>query len=428
MMADETTGTTPTTETNAATAPPPEPAKPEAKPVPKKGEAPMLSRLAAFAENQGEKLEAGGAVTATTPAQTATEEPEEETVAEGVAEEDPEQAQKFAALKKYAEELGVELEIDGDDDAGAAGGDEFSQLQTLAAKLGLAVEGNKVMHKERAEFRAYKRQEEAAIQNMRQQVESQLAESVRNHNNEIEFARQLRHAHEIGDVDAIAKAFGHEDWNKYNDWGLGVTTDPHYKQNRELRQWKEQQEQRERQYAQQQEQQQRQATERHYIEQYHRDLAQQMATAPDPFLKEFAQDASIREEIRRIQAEYWDGQGMPMSPRQAIRMKRPGADLSLYDHMVQMRERLNRAIAQAERPAEAPAPATATEERQAMPEPVASKPAAPAKKQGKRAAPETSALPPGSNGRASKAQGWKGPNDPAWRAHRRAVLGFGREE
>lgn len=350
--------------------------------------------------------------------------------------ETEERKAKLDALRKQAEELGLELELEDEEEEDEGAQPErrhvvsadperdkkLEQFRALAKDLDFEVDETTVSKRERFGFRDYKRRELAEIEALKQQASQAVQAARREAASEIQLGREIRHARETGDFDGLAKLLGDDDWNKLNEEALGSTSDPHYKANREMRRQLRDQQERERQREEAQRRAQREAYEQQQIALYHQELEQQMKGSQTGLVRELADNPAFRNAIHQVQRANYSGEGLPVPPEQAIRLKFPGTNVTLEQQMRDLRDRLNRALPPSAPPAP-PGPPAAETQPETEPEPETPAPAA---KRGKRPSGDTSASPTGSNGTPARRKRWDY-NSEEYRAHFREKMREGIE-
>ena len=269
---------------------------------------------------------------------------------------------------------------------GPAVQDEIESLRALATKLGYDFDGTAVLSRERVAFRDNKRRTEAALTERQQQIAAQLEKAKQDFAPDVAFARAVKEAWKRGDPEEFAKAVGAENFEKFQEYFIRMTADPHYVELQEIKKKQEALEaerQREKeQLAAQSEQNKRlQARRKYEVE-----LSQTMAQSKDPLVQAMHDDPNFVRTIMKIQEENWDGQ-KTVSAEKAVRMAVADGSVPVARALQQLYQRLSKVFGQA---AAADAVQAIVGEQPAAP---AAAPAANTNRQGAKPRPRTGVVP-----------------------------------
>jgi hypothetical protein len=296
----------------------------------------------------------------------------------GEARPEGEPEKPVAPAKKQAKKPPVEAKPDEPakeepaDDAEKLGA--LGLLKKLAGENGFVVDDGKLTTKEKAEWRLFKQEQRnqlaAAEKEAIGRVEKAQAELAERYKRveAVEAALTAR------DHNAVAKALGFEDFEKFQAEIVAWNADPNYQRMRQLEEWKQKQEAEAEQQAkhrqEQEQQQQRAQAENTYLG----NLTTTMKTSQDPLVQSMAEDPLFIRAVYRIQQENWDGRET-VTPEQAVRMASQGARVTLMEELKALHDRLGKAFGARVAPAE-PKPAPALKPKIASaPKPGPSEPA-----------------------------------------------------
>lgn len=290
-----------------------------------------------------------------------------------------EQGDGDKATEKSSKADGAEAEKASQAGAGEPG-KPSAEFLAEADRLGLVIDDKgRVSNRERQQFRAYKAEQRKQLEAERREAAEKIEAIKADVLPQLGFASTLYKAWESKDPDAIAKAFGLQDFAAFQQELIDAQADPNYKRLRELEQ-RDAQRERERQEAEARAreaelQQARQRAEEKYLS----DLTARMQKSENPELAALAKLPMVRDAVYKIQQEHWDGhESSLLSPERALKLGMRGAK-PLRDELLGLRDVLNAAFG-------APAAAATQdneEESEEAPAP------APKPKNGKKA------LPPG---------------------------------
>ena len=216
-------------------------------------------------------------------------------------------------------------------------------LKKLAAEQGFSVEDGKVTTKERAEFRIFK-----------QEQRNQLAQQERAALEKIEAAQKaledrhkrvesLEGALKSRDHNAVAKALGFDDFEKFQQEIVAWNSDPHYAEIRELKEFKRRQEEEAETAAKQRQAHEQEQARVQAESTYLSNLSEAMKASQDPLVSAMAEDPLFRGAVYRIQQENWDGRET-VTPEQAVRMAARGGRVTLVEELKALHERLGKAF------------------------------------------------------------------------------------
>jgi len=225
------------------------------------------------------------------------------------------------------------------------GGDAMEQLQKLAKDLNLEVVGGKVLPSERNEFREWKRKQTEGLKVQEQQRLSKIEEREKGLDEKLKKSDAVLKAQADGDYEALAKALGHESWDKLQEDYIARVSDPHYKRMRELEAWKAEQTEREEKQKAELEQRQKQQQHLQGIAEYKKKLAGGMAQSKDPVLQAMGDDPEFVNIIFQVLKENFDPddtEGGTLTPEQALDRAPRGAQRTVRQTLTLLRDRLNK--------------------------------------------------------------------------------------
>lgn len=221
--------------------------------------------------------------------------------------------------------------------------DKRAQLEAIAKELGLEIDEGAVTPTERKLWRDAKRRERANLERELGEIRGSFQQERQQFAGELEWARQVRAAHEAGDPNALAGALGHKDFNEFQREYIKRLADPNYMELRRLKEANErgEREKLELQQRAQQEHQQRAAVEARTA--YIADLGAKCKASADPLVREMSDDPHFLRSIFKIQQERYDGE-RTISAEQAIKLAAQGTGSSLEGELRGLYERLHRAL------------------------------------------------------------------------------------
>jgi len=268
---------------------------------------------------------------------------------------------------------------------GPAVQDEIANLKAMAAKLGFDFDGTSVLSRERVAFRDNKRRSEAALSERQQQIAAQLEQAKRDFAPDVEFAQAVKAAWKRGDPEQFAKALGAENFDKFQEYFIRMTADPHYQELQELKKKQdaiETERQREKEaMAAQSERNNRLMARRRYEAQ----LSEQMAQSKDPLVQAMHDDPNFIRAVMKIQEQNWDGEKTVPAER-AVRMAAAEGGIPLGRELQMLYQRLAKVFGQT-------AAAEAVQAVVESTEAAAAAPAANTNKPGAKPRPRTGVVP-----------------------------------
>lgn len=226
---------------------------------------------------------------------------------------------------------------------------KLDQLKALAQELGYAVDADKVTVAERAQFREAKRKRFEELTNREKELIEKVESSKREHEAELKFARDLKQAREVGDLDGMAKALGWKDYSDMQSEAIQRFADPNYKRLRELEQKTAEREAAEAKRLEEAEKREKAEQQNRVVQNYLGDLSKKMADSKDPVIKAFADNPEFAWAIYQIQCENWDGE-QTVTPEQALKMASRGASRTVQENLKAQYERLAKAFGPPEQP------------------------------------------------------------------------------
>lgn len=265
-------------------------------------------------------------------------------------------AQKPAELKPDAPEPTEEPEPaakPAEEPKGELGGRGL--LEKLAKEQGFEVVDGKVLTKERAEFRILKEEQRKQLQ----QAEKQAIERIETAKKELDErygkVDALETAIKNRDHVALAKALGHDDWDKLQQTIVAWNSDPAYQERLEMREKIRAIEEKEQQAAEQRQQQERAQQEFQARQQHFQQLSTIAKESTDPLVAAMHDDPLFLQAVFRIQQEKWDGREAVL-PEHAVNMSAGGARVTLREELKNLYSKLHRAFGkpEAEKPAAVP--------------------------------------------------------------------------
>lgn len=276
------------------------------------------------------------------------------------------------------------------------------ELKALAEKLGYKFDDSSVSPAERAAFREVRRKKEEEWKREEESLRARLRGEEDQHKSKLDRIAQFEKAEDSGDLDGMAKALGHENWEKLQETALARITDPHYKELQDLKKWRQQEEERKKVEAEerkkQEETQSRQQAERNYMQ----SLSTEMKSAGGLF-EALHDDAGFVSQVMQIQRMHWDPElEQSISFEQAVDWKNPQTGRSLRQSLEGLRDKLNRAFG--DTPAE-------TQANSGTPKPTP-----------KPRAPKTGVVSAAERSGATSRGPWKKEDDDEFFAHARARL------
>jgi hypothetical protein len=231
---------------------------------------------------------------------------------------------------------------------------KLEQLRSLASELGLTLEDTKVTTVERAKLREDRRNSAAALQKAEQDAIQRITDARKSLEADLSRAKSVLDAHQSGNPDAIAKALGHDDWNKMQEHFLSHAADPNYRKLRELEEWQQKQ------VAESKAREEREAAQRQHQEQiqaqqaYRAQLSGRMRESQDKLVGAMHDDPLFVNAIFSIQQQHYRSYGEEISPEQAASMRAPNGR-TLRDEMRTLYDRLSKSfVAAAPEPAPKP--------------------------------------------------------------------------
>jgi len=197
---------------------------------------------------------------------------------------------------------------------------EIEELRQLATRHGFTLEDGKVTTAERVKLRDDKRANLSAIKAAEAQAMAAIAAVRQEHEPEIAKAKAFHDAVEAGDLDAVAKVIGRDDWNKLQEEWLERQQNPAAKRIRELELREQAREEAAARAAEQQKQ--RAEAEALNAEQarYRQGLSATMAESKDPLVKAMAKMPNFVHAVFNAQKAAYQGRGEALTPEQAIRV------------------------------------------------------------------------------------------------------------
>ncbi len=218
---------------------------------------------------------------------------------------------------------------------------EIEELRQLATRHGFTLEDGKVTTAERVKLRDDKRANLTAIKAAEAQAMAAIAAVRQEHEPEIAKAKAFHDAVEAGDLDAVAKVIGRDDWNKLQEEWLERQQNPAAKRIRELELREKAREEAAAQAAEHQRQ--RAEAESLNAEQarYRQALSTTMAESRDPLVKAMAKMPNFVHAVFNAQKAAYQGRSEALTPEQAVRVSPPNGGASLYDELKALHDSLS---------------------------------------------------------------------------------------
>lgn len=227
----------------------------------------------------------------------------------------------------------------------AGGYPELSQLEALAAKRGLVLEGGKITAKERAEFRAWKRSQQQAIEQRERELLGKVEGTKAELREQIEFAQRVTQLADDHDFDGLAKLLRFENWDGLQAAYASRLTDPNYRQLRELQEERRQRKEREEQEARSKAENERRTRLQQAQATYREELSASCAQSANKIVRSLAKDPDFLAVVSAIQREEYDPRTQTtVTPEQALELVGPRRQQALSARLKELREALNSAF------------------------------------------------------------------------------------
>lgn len=198
---------------------------------------------------------------------------------------------------------------------------------------------------ERAEFREYKRQQQAALDKRMAELDKREKDFAGTHGERLTKAESILKAIEAGDPEGFAQAVGTKDFNEFQESFIKRLADPNYKELRELQKWREDQQ---KQAEQQKKEQETQEANRQRAElrgKWLGDLTEKGKTSKDRVAQAMADDPMFLNVVFEIQKAHWDDSAKStVSLEEAIDRGLPGHKTTLREELKALYDRLGKAF------------------------------------------------------------------------------------